>query len=477
MAKPAHTPVEAASTSVVESAETRQVLIVDDDRDVCAYLAALVQAEGFAPLVAYEGAKGLTLARARQPDVVISDFVLPDMNGMDILRGTKRIDEDIPVIMVTGHASVATAVEAIRAGAHDYLTKPFSAEEVIRVVRRALSESDLRHRIKDLSSQIKQVSSLREVMGPSDAVGQIITQVNRVAASSFTVVILGETGSGKEVVARAIHEASPRIRGPFVAVDCGAIPETLFETELFGHEKGAFTGAESQRGGKFEAAKGGTLFLDEILNMPLGCQAKLLRALQDKTYYRVGGTKPLTSDFRLLVASNRDLLALCEAGTFRTDLYFRLNEFAIAVPPLKQRKEDVLYLAKRFLDITSFELRKHVEGFTESAVEALLTYDWPGNVRQLRSTIRRAVLLAQDRIGEEHLDIKRIAPMNGARPSTGVAWTGQSLRDIVKTSTASVERDVIAQSLTKTNGNKAAAARLLQIDYKTMLTKMKEYGL
>jgi DNA-binding NtrC family response regulator len=477
MGKPAQTPVEPTLPHSSASAPTRKVLIVDDDRDVCTYLAALVEAEGFEPIVAYEGGEGLALAGARQPDVVISDFLLPDLNGMDILRGTKRIDEDIPVIMITGHASVASAVEAIRAGAHDYLTKPFTPEEVIRVVRRALSESDLRHRIKDLSSQIKQVSSLREVMGPSDAVGQIITQVNRVAASSFTVVILGDTGSGKEVVARAIHEASLRARGPFVAVDCGAIPETLFETELFGHEKGAFTGAESQRAGKFEVAKGGTLFLDEILNMPLGCQAKLLRALQDRTYYRVGGTKPLTSDFRLLVASNRDLLSLCETGTFRTDLYFRLNEFAITIPSLKHRKEDILYLAKRFLDITSLELRKHVDGFTEGAVEALLAYDWPGNVRQLRSTIRRAVLLAQDRIDVDHLDIKRGVPVDGARADTGISWSGQTLREIVRQNTATVERDVLAQALAKTSGNKAAAARMLQIDYKTMLSKMKEYGL
>jgi two-component system nitrogen regulation response regulator GlnG len=229
--------------------------------------------------------------------------------------------------------------------------------------------------------------------------------------------------------------------------------------------------------GRVEAAEGGTLFLDEVLNMPLGCQAKLLRALQDRTYYRVGGTRPLTSDFRLLVASNRDLLSLCEAGSFRTDLYFRLNEFTITIPPLRQRKEDVLYLAKRFLDITSVELRKHVQGFTEGAVEALLAYDWPGNVRQLRSTIRRAVLLAQDRIGEEHLDITRRMEPDASRSSAGFAWSGQSLREIVRQSTVAVERDVLAQALLRTKGNKAAAARMLQIDYKTMLTKMKEYGL
>jgi two-component system nitrogen regulation response regulator GlnG len=243
-------------------------------------------------------------------------------------------------------------------------------------------------------------------MGSSDQIARISADVACVASCNFAVLIRGETGTGKELVARAIHQASPRASAPFVAVDCGAIPETLFESELFGHEKGAFTGAERQKAGKFEIASGGTLFLDEISNMPPGCQAKLLRALQDKSVTRVGGTKPVSVDIRLLAATNRDLETAVSAA-FRRDLFFRLNEFTIAIPPLRERKEDIIFLAKRFLDLTNHELQKGVRGFSEPAVERLLRYDWPGNVRELRSAISRAVLLADQVIDEDHLRLQK----------------------------------------------------------------------
>jgi len=235
-------------------------------------------------------------------------------------------------------------------------------------------------------------------MGPSEAVRQLISNVTLVAQSDFTVVLQGETGSGKDLIARALHQSSPRSQGPFTAVDCGAIPETLLESELFGHEKGAFTNAILQKPGKFEIAEKGTLFLDEISNMPLSSQAKLLRVLQEKTVYRVGGTRPVNIDVRLVVASNQDLQMLANAGNFRRDLFFRLNEFTILIPPLRGRKEDIPYLAKLFLDATNKELKKNVRGFTEPAIEALLRYSWPGNVRQLRSVIRRAILLADEMV-------------------------------------------------------------------------------
>ena len=242
-------------------------------------------------------------------------------------------------------------------------------------------------------------------MGPSEAIGRLIGDLNRVAKSNFNVVIIGETGSGKEVVAQAIHGSGPRAKGPFVPVDAGAIPETLFEAELFGHEKGAFTGAIGRKAGRFEQANGGTLFLDEILNMPLTAQAKVLRALQEKSFCRVGGAQPIQIDVRVLAAGNQDLEAAVAAGRLRADLFYRLNEFTLRIPPLRQRKEDLLYLAKRFLDLTNQELKKTVHGFSEPAIRALLNHPWPGNVRQLRSTIRRAVLLAGEVVAEEHLDI------------------------------------------------------------------------
>jgi two-component system nitrogen regulation response regulator GlnG len=383
------------------------------------------------------------------------------------------------VIVLTDDHELRGAVKAIKAGARDYFPKPFEKKAFVSAVHQALSEKKLTKKVKELSHRLQESNSLRETMGPSDAVSRIISEVDRVAGSDFTVVIIGETGSGKEVIARAVHQASPRSKEPFVPVDCGAIPETLLESELFGHEKGSFTGADVQKAGKFELARGGTLFLDEISNMPLASQAKLLRVLQEKKVYRVGGTKPVSVDVRLLVASNQDLHELTLSGSFRRDLFYRLNEFSVTVPPLRERKEDIPYLAKRFLDTANAELRKDVKGFSESALNVLFTYNWPGNVRQLRSTIRRAALLADDLITEKHLDLKRVpVPGLAFTPKVdGMPWKGLSLREVVEQSVTAVEREVLTQVLKHTGGNKAKAARLLQIDYKTVHLKLKKLGI
>jgi two-component system nitrogen regulation response regulator GlnG len=371
----------------------------------------------------------------------------------------------------------------MRAGAHDYLAKPLKHHEVLRVVFRALNERALKRKLRRLSCQIEDEHSLRESMGPSNLVRRLNADVGRVAGTNFSVLILGETGSGKELVARAIHQSSPRCRASFMAVDCGAIPETLLESELFGHEKGAYTGADRQKNGKIEMAHGGTLFLDEISNMPLGSQAKLLRVLQDKTICRVGGTQAINTDVRVLAASNRDLQRLGESGTFRPDVYFRLNEFTIWVPPLRERQEDILYLAKRFVDLTNLELQKNVKGFTQSAVDALLACDWPGNVRQLRSVIRRAVLLADDMITEQHMRIDCASPKL-TPPDSGCNQEiqdtpGESLplKEIMQRRIVAIEREILAHVLRETGGNKAKAARLLHIDYKTIHSKVRQYGI
>lgn len=456
-----------------------KILIVDDDEMICKVLSGLVKKEGFEPLAAQEGEKALKMVRSETPDLLLVDYKMPGMNGMEVLRQTKSIDPDLPVVLITGHANFQGAVEAIKAGAHDYLAKPFDNNEVIRVVHRALGERELKLKVRKLSTQIAHNPPLREKMGPSDAIAKLIFEVNRVAESDFTVIIIGETGSGKEVVARAIHDASPRFKGPFIPVDCGAIPETLLESELFGHEKGSFTGADSQKPGKFEIAQGGTIFLDEISNMPLGSQAKLLRALQEKKVYRVGGTKPLNVDVRLLVASNRDLHELALSGSFRQDLFYRLNEFTIMIPSLRDRKDDIPYLAKRFLDQANIELNKEIKGFSESAINVLFAYNWPGNVRQLRSIIRRAALLAGDMITEKHLELKRAdVPGLAFTPKVqGAPWTTLSLKEIVQQSVDAVEREVFNEVLKHTGGNKAKASRLLQIDYKTMHEKVKKLGI
>jgi two-component system nitrogen regulation response regulator GlnG len=460
--------------------EGTRVLLVNAEEEFCRATACALQEEGFIPMLAHDAKMALHSVRTASPAVVVADMSLPDLDGLELLRRVKSLDEDLPVVMITGHAEVLKAVEAMRASAHDYLAKPFQDHELIRAIHRAVAERQLKLKLKHLSSQIAANQGLTETMGHSDVIGQLIAEVNCVAKSNFSVVMVGETGSGKEVVARAIHQASLRARGPFVPVDCGAIPETLLEGELFGYERGAFTGAMGSKRGKFELAQGGTLFLDEILNLPLGSQAKLLRAIQEKTIYRLGATCPLRVDVRVVVAASQDLHAAVIPGTFRVDLFYRLNEFTLRIPALRERKEDIIYLAKRFLDLTNTELNKTVKGFSEAAINALLGYPWPGNVRELRSTIRRAVLLADGMITETQLDIAD--PTDGIPPAVAIVTKMQtannespSLRDLVAKSVAAAEREAVVQALLRAAGNKAQAARLLQIDYKTMQSKVKKY--
>jgi two-component system nitrogen regulation response regulator GlnG len=461
-----------------------RILIADDDSLMARLLGNVVSREGLTPLLAKDGTEALQLVRAGDPDVLLTDMRMPGMDGMELMRKAKEIDPELPVILITGFAQVQGAVEALRAGAHDYLAKPFEHQQVLRVVLRALNERHLKLELKHLVDHVHHVLSPRETFGPSEAIGKVIAAIERVAKSNFSVLIVGETGSGKEIVARAIHQASNRARQPFVPVDCGAVPEALFESELFGHERGAFTGADQKTVGKIEETHTGTLFLDEIPNMPLASQAKLLRVLQEKTLYRLGGVKPIHVDTRMLTASGQDLEALCDHGSFRSDLYFRLNEYTISIPPLRKRCEDIPYLAKRFMDIANIELSKFVRGFSPPAVEAMLAYRWPGNVRQLRSVVRRGVLMAEDVISEEHLGLglkngKPLVEEKPAEPSSphGRGRSELSLREIVRSNTVHVERTAIADALLSAGGNKAKAARLLQVDYKTLHSKVKEYGI
>jgi two-component system nitrogen regulation response regulator GlnG len=462
-------------TNKIKGNSTR-ILIVDDEAYICEILSRLVEKEGFKSKMAYDGNMAMEMIHDKKPDVMLLDIKMPGKDGLEVLKDAKEMDPDLPVIIITAHAEINGAVEAMRAGAHDYLAKPFDHNEVIRVVRRAAAERDLKKKIKNLSNQLDDNSSLRKTMGPSDIVGSIISQVDRLSKSDFTVVIQGETGSGKELVARSIHQASHRSAGPFIAVDCAAVPDTLLENEFFGHERGAFTGATNQKIGKFEQAKGGTLLLDEITNMTMNSQAKLLRVIQEKKLYRVGGTKPLDIDVRLLVACNQDLRTVSAAGKFRDDLFYRLNELVILIPPLRQRREDIPYLAKRFLDITNIELNKNVKNFSETALQSLIDFSWPGNVRQLRSIIRRAVLLADDIITVTYLD-KEITSRPGAcfiPKIQPMPWEDMSFKEIVKHHSWFVEREVINRAMKFSGGNKAKAARLLKIDYKTIHKKIKK---
>ncbi|ABM03529.1 two component, sigma54 specific, transcriptional regulator, Fis family protein [Psychromonas ingrahamii 37] len=454
------------------------VLIVDDDPDICSLLSYLMKREGYVVQIVHDGMAALDLTRNRAPDIILTDLRMPRMDGFELLKQVKLIKQDLPVVILTAYAGINGAVESIKAGADDYLPKPFDNSKVVMLVHRIL----LQHHCYKIDEQPIEggVHDIVTVMGPSAIIHTLAAQVKLVAQSNFNVIIQGATGVGKEVVAQAIHAQSPYASGPFVPVDCGAIPEMLLESELFGHEKGAFTGAYRAKQGKFEAARGGTLFLDEIANMPLTSQAKILRVMQEKIIFPVGSNQPIKIDVRLIVASHENLEAKVADGTFREDLYYRFNEFTIKVPLLSERKEDQIYLAKRFMNETNRELGKNVT-LSIGAINKMQTYEWRGNVRELRAVIRRAVLLAQTEIREEHLAIiNKSSKRNESGQLNGINFTTASsppLKEIVRDCSERVEKKTLTQVLSQTNGNKAEAARILKIDYKTLLNKVKYYEL
>ncbi len=380
-----------------------KILIVDNDRQICSILSRLMKKQGCLPLVAYEGKTALKMILSESPDVLLLDNMMPEMTGMELLKRVRQLDPDLPIIMITAYADICGAVNATKAGAFNYLSKPFDHDELIELVHRATTERKQKLRLRHHSIECENILSLRKMMGTSDSVARFVSDVLRVSKSDLSVIIVGETGTGKELIAQAIHNESNRSEKPFLPFDCGAIPEALLESELFGHEKGSFTGAVSQKIGLFEAVKGGPLFMDEISNMPFSSQAKLLRVLQEKKAYRVGSVKPFKVHARIIVATNRELDEV-SSDEFRKDLFYRLNEFTIRIPPLRKRKGDIPYLAKRFLAEANIKQGKNVHDFLKSAMDAMVEYDWPGNVRQLKSAIRRAVLLADDIIIVKHLD-------------------------------------------------------------------------
>lgn len=453
-----------------------RILVVDDEAEIRDILVYLLEKEGFKVITASDGQQAMQKICLETPDAVILDVRLPDLDGIELLKKIKEIFDDLPIVLITGHADVYQAVDAMKAGAYDYLVKPFDNNEVVRIIRHALSERQLKQKLRAVTDWNENFNLIQS-MGLSDKIANLTADCQRVAKSEFSIIITGETGSGKELVAQAIHLNSARSKMPFVAVDCGAIPETLMESELFGHEKGSFTGAEHQKPGKFELAHGGTLFMDEITNMSLGSQMKFMRAVQERMFYRVGGIKCVKMNVRLIVATNRDIQEMVASGTFKMDLYYRLNEFTINIPPLRERKEDIPYLANRFLDGANIELNKLITGFSENAIETLMSYNWPGNVRQLRSVVRQAALMAKNVITQRDLGIK---PPSGPGLHFSLKvecapWNYGSLSEIVSRSVLAVEREVLTKVMKITGGNKARAARLLHVDYKTIHTKLKKY--
>jgi two-component system nitrogen regulation response regulator GlnG len=456
-----------------------KILVVDDVKDIVNALSGILKQEGYKVLTAHNGLAAVEIVQRQFPEAVIMDIRMPVMDGIEAMKKMKSINPLLPVIFITAYGEIDSAVRAVKLGAYDYLTKPFDKDNIVITLRHALNELKLKCEIKKLRSDSNKRASLTELMGSSNEIKKVFNQVNHVAPTDFTVILYGETGSGKELIARAIHNQSTRGRSKIVTIDCGAIPETLLESELFGYEKGAFTGAEKRKEGYVESASKGTLFLDEIGNLSLQMQGKILRAIEEKCIKRLGGTDDINIDVRIIVAGNKRLDELVKAGKFREDLYHRLNEFAIEIPPLRKRKEDVIYLSRRFLDETNLELRKNVREFSESTLECLLNYDWPGNVRELKNVIRKSVLMADDVVESVNLPNKepRSDDLDYVTDKSIKLAKGNynefSLRDVV----SNVEEHVITGALKQTGGNKSKAARMLKIDYKTILHKIKEYGI
>jgi DNA-binding NtrC family response regulator len=450
----------------------RKLLVVDDDPASCRLVVAIFTGEGVEVISAYDGTTALARLDALRPDVVLLDLEMPGMNGLEVLRRIRTADPELPVVMLTAERDVKTAVHAMQLGAFDYQTKPVNHEEIVVTVKRAFETRALKHEVAELRKQVGQGGGLTAQMGRSVVVERLVEQVATVAATTFTVLVLGETGTGKELVAQAIHRQSERRSRPFVALDCGAIPGPLMESELFGHEKGAFTGADRRKRGQFDLAGGGTVFLDEIGNLPMALQAKLLRVLEARQIQPVGGARATLIDVRFIAATNDDLQKLVGEGRFRADLYFRLAQYTLSLPPLRDRRDDIAYLANRFLEEVCIELRRPVQAIAPDAIAALEGYDWPGNVRELRNVIRQAVLESKTAVLPKSAVRRFLGRASSKAPAAMVVGT-HSLKDVASAAAREAERQLICDTLRETRGNKSQAARALQTDYKTLHVKMK----
>ena len=461
----------------------RRILAIEAGRDGGGLSRASFAADGFDLTSTSDGTSGLARAAAERPDLVLLELDLPDGHGTEILEKLKLAAPDLPVIVLTGPADVQRAVQATQLGAADYLVKPVEPGELRLVVRRVLESSAIKREIEELRRRVGETSVLAAQMGPGEQTRDVVNRVRTVAASSLTVLLVGETGTGKELVAQAIHRKSPRRGKPLIALDCGAIPEQLFESELFGHEKGAFTGAAQRRTGRFQLAEGGTLFLDEVGNLPSSLQAKLLRVLESRQVHPLGGEKAAPLDVRFVAATNQSLQQRVAQGLFRADLYFRLAQYTICLSPLRERVADIPYLAQRFLDEARVELRRPLQDLGPDVLALLQHHHWPGNVRELRNVMRQAVLEATDlAVGPEI--IERLLGSPGTPPAVSLSRPSpspprpaeRSLKQIADDAAAAAERLAICDALRFTRGNKSQAARALKTDYKTLHVKMKRLG-
>ncbi|MBE9486666.1 MAG: sigma-54-dependent Fis family transcriptional regulator [Chloroflexi bacterium] len=455
--------------------QTAKILLIDDELESCKALSLLLTAAGYRVETSLTGEKALSLLKNQSYELIISDLFLPGVSGIDILKQVKEISPQTCVILITGNASAETAVEAMKEGAFDYISKPFNFERLKIQVAKALEKNHLVIENQYLRQQLHGRYRFDNIIGTSQSMQQVFTRMEKVVNTDSTILILGASGTGKELVAKAIHYNSPRKNKPFIAINCGAIPAELLESELFGHTKGSFTSAIANKPGKFEDANGGTIFLDEIGNMPERLQMKLLRVLQEHEFERVGSSRKIRLDIRLISATNADLPERVKNGQFREDLYYRLNVIPILLPPLKERRGDIPQLTRHFLSRICKEMRRPLMAIDRNAMRAIESYDWPGNVRELENVIERTVALSDgeiiscDDLPPDIAKVQNAAPLNDSQ----VTNEGIDMRQVV----ADIERQMIQQAMDLGQGVKARAAELLAINRTTLVEKIKRLGL
>jgi two-component system response regulator HydG len=483
----------------------KRILVIDDDRDICLLLNRFLSRRGYEVIEMFTGKKALAWLDGSQPDLIMCDYRLGDMDAMEMLANIKNRYPDLPVIIITGYSDMRTAVKVMKMGAYDYITKPLLPDEISHSIQQAIEHGEKQHSI---ATPVKPAPAVEQtetrgvtysgdyIFGDTDAFRKIMKQVSLVAPTSYSVIIYGETGSGKESIAQEIHKRSKRSGKPFIAIDCGALSKELAASELFGHEKGAFTGALNQKTGSFELANGGTIFLDEVANLSYDVQVSLLRVVQERKMRRVGGTKDIELDVRIIIASNELLWNATRTGKFREDLYHRFNEFSIEIPPLRERKEDIMLFAGHFLKVTNEELGKEVKGFHPDVEDIFTKYVWYGNLRELKNVIKRATLLTEG----DYIEAKTLpfeisnysklqfsdqppANLSAAAYSAPISMSGQKVaparpglgESSLKEASIDAEYEMILQALKESNYNKSKAAQLLKIDRKTLYNKMTLY--
>ena len=448
------------------------ILVVEDKESMAQMLSETLKVAGYEVILAKNGREAIQQLKENKIDLVLTDLKLPHKSGLDVLHEVKERNPLVPVILMTAYGTVETAVKAVKEGAYDFLTKPFDPDHLLLLMEKALEKQRLLTENMILKEEFATQLKFPRIIGKSPPMLQVVDNIQKVAQSQSTVLLLGESGTGKELFARAIHYLSPRKEGSFVAINCAAIPRDLLESELFGHERGAFTGAVGRKLGKFELADKGTIFLDEIGDLDLSLQAKLLRVLEGAEFMRVGGTVKLKMDVRVVAATNKQLQPAIAAQTFREDLYYRLSVFPITIPPLRERREDIPALVEHFLVYYSRETKKEVKLIAPEALRLLMNHPWIGNVRELQNCIERAVILTDgSQVGLDQLGLTE----RRADPGVDQFSLEGTLQQVSSAATRIVESRLIRKVLKETGGNKTKAAEILQVSYKTLLTKIKEY--